>query len=231
MSRREHWIQLRAHTPVILPSLLQCDFGNLQREVERLEEAGVQALHLDVMDGHFVPNFTYGMPIVAALRKLTQLPLDVHLMISEPSRYASAFIDAGADLITFHIEAQPEPRSLLQEIRQRGLGAGLALNPATPVEDVEPFLDVCDLVLVMSVPAGFGGQSFDPVALEKLQALQSQGREGLMLEVDGGVNADTIASCAGAGASLFVVGSAIFCQPVYEPAVRQLRTLARGGVE
>jgi len=231
MSRREHWNQLRAHTPVILPSLLQCDFGNLQREVQRLEEAGVRALHLDVMDGHFVPNFTYGMPIVAALRKLTRLPLDVHLMISEPSRYASAFIDAGADMITFHIEAQHEPRELLKQIRQRGLATGLALNPATPVQDVEPFLDVCDMVLVMSVPAGFGGQPFDPVAIEKLEALRSSGPSDLLLEVDGGVNADTIASCAGAGANLFVVGSAIFCHPVYEPAVRQLRTLARGGVE
>lgn len=210
----------------MLPSLLQCDFGNLEREVRQLEAAGVQALHLDVMDGHFVPNFTYGMPIVSGLRKLTSLPLDVHLMISDPGRYARAFFEAGADVITFHIEACPEPAALLKEIRGWGAGAGLVLNPDTPLSAVDAALDLCDLVLVMSVQAGFGGQKFNPIALEKLRHLRSKVSAETLLEVDGGVNASTIHACATAGAQLFVVGSAVFGQPDYGAAVSELTRLA-----
>ncbi len=220
--------QLRRAAPGILPSLLLCDFGNLAAEVRRLEEASVPALHLDVMDGHFVPNLTYGMPIVAAIRKLTKLPLDVHLMITNPDRYVESFAAAGADLLTVHVEALENPPATAQRIRNAGLSAGLALNPATSLETVWPHLAEWDLILVMSVPAGFGGQSFQPIALEKLRALRQRVSETTLLEVDGGVNAATIASCAQAGSQLHVVGSAIFQSPDYTAAVQGLRDSAIG---
>lgn len=226
MSARIAIDSLPAGAPVVLPSLLLCDFANLEREIRTLEDAGVQALHLDVMDGSFVPNMTYGMPIVAALRKITNLPLDVHLMIEQPQRYLRQFADAGSDLITFHIEAAPDPQPLIDEIHSLGRKAGLALNPATPLGTVDAYLGDIDLVLVMSVPAGFGGQKFHDVALDKLQALRGRVRPEVILEVDGGVNASTIAKCAQAGARWFVVGSAIFGQPSYGDAVRNLTHLA-----
>lgn len=227
MTRREHFLQLRDASPVILPSLLQCDFANLQREVARLEEAGVRALHLDVMDGVFVPNLTYGMPIVAAFRRLTDLPLDVHLMIERPERYLEQFYDAGANAITIHQEADMDPRNTLSRIRELGAASGLAINPGTPLEKIELYLDVCDLVLVMSVNAGFGGQEFDEIALKKLERLRAIARPDLLLEVDGGINDSTIAKCARAGADLFVVGSAIFRHEQYAPVIGQLADLAR----
>ncbi len=221
MSRRDCLDRLQNAAPAVLPSLLLCDFGNLEREVRRLEEAGVAALHLDVMDGHFVPNLTYGMPLVETLRRLTTLPLDVHLMITRPERYLSQFVDAGADLLTFHVEATQEPRPLLEEIRKLGAAGGLALNPATPLESLENSLDLCDLVLVMSVPAGFGGQAFDPIALEKLRRLRELAPR-MLLEVDGGVNLSTVAECVSSGAHLLVVGSAIFRHEDYAAQVRRL---------
>ncbi|RMF40828.1 MAG: ribulose-phosphate 3-epimerase [Planctomycetota bacterium] len=213
--------RLRQLESVVLPSLLLCDFGDLKTEIARLEQAGIQALHLDVMDGHFVPNLTYGMPIVAAIRRLTQLPLDVHLMISNPRQYIAEFVKAGADSLTIHAEIEDDVAELLDMIRQHGVGAGLAVNPATPLDGLDAALDRCDLVLAMSVQPGFGGQKFNPVALEKLQQLRAS-RPNVMLEVDGGVNATTIRRCKEAGASLFVVGSAIFGQPDYESAVAEL---------
>jgi ribulose-phosphate 3-epimerase len=222
---------LRAASPAILPSLLLCDFGNLEREVDRLAAAGVPALHLDVMDGVFVPNFTYGMTIVEAVKKLTTLPLDVHLMMTEPGRYIRQFRDAGADILTFHVEAVPEPRPLLEEVKRLGAGAGLAINPQTPFGAAEKVLDLCDLLLVMSVQAGFGGQSFNSVALDRLRRARELAGDRLLLEIDGGVNAETISSCAAAGAQLFVVGSAIFKQPEYGAAIRRLAELARSKVE
>jgi ribulose-phosphate 3-epimerase len=218
---------LRSAAPVVLPSLLQCDFANLEREVRALEEAGVQALHLDVMDGNFVPNLSYGMPIVAALRKITRLPLDCHLMIEKPERYARQFVEAGADVVTFHVEAVTDARPLIDQIHSLGCQAGLALNPATPLGTLDAYLDAVDLILVMSVPAGFGGQKFHDVALDKLATLKAKVRPEVILEVDGGVNASTIARCAQAGAQWFVVGSAIFGQPSYAQAVQQLTQLAR----
>lgn len=226
MSYRQHLAQLRQSAPVILPSLLLCDFGNLEREVTRLTEAGVRGLHLDVMDGHFVPNFTYGLPIVAAIRRLTKLPIDVHLMISNPEKYLAQFREAGADMLTIHIEAVADPRPLLTQIRDSGAGAGLALNPQTPLSVIEPYLDLCDLALVMSVPAGFGGQPFHPVALDKLRRLREIGGPELLLEVDGGVNEKTIHKCAASGAQLFVVGSALFRTTDYSAALRELSALA-----
>jgi ribulose-phosphate 3-epimerase len=221
-------LALRQATPVVLPSLLLCDFAHLADEVRRLEQAGVQGLHLDVMDGHFVPNLTYGPPIVSAIRSCTDLPLDVHLMIANPQEYVGEFRDAGADGITIHIEAVHDPRPVLKQIRGLGAAAGLAFNPTTPLSAVEPYLPQCDLLLVMSVMPGFGGQKFDPVALEKLDAVKSSNAaKDLLLEVDGGVNSDTIGRCAEAGATLFVVGSAIFRQPDYREAVTRLTHQAR----
>ena len=225
MPGRERLAELRDTAPVILPSLLMCDFGNLEREVRALEAAGVAALHLDVMDGCFVPNFTYGLPIVEALRRLTDLPLDVHLMIVQPERYVEQFIRAGADLVTFHAEAAAEPRLLLSRIAESGVAGGVALNPSTPMEQVVDCLDLCDLVLVMSVPAGFGGQAFDPVALNRLRYLRQTLPREVLLEVDGGINEDTIAPCAEAGADLLVVGSAIFRHADYAAIVRRLTDL------
>jgi ribulose-phosphate 3-epimerase len=228
MSGRECLHQLRSAAPAVLPSLLLCDFGNLEREVARLSEAGVRALHLDVMDGQFVPNLTYGMPIVAAFRRLTDLPLDVHLMIANPQRYVRQFIEAGADILTVHIEAVADPRPVLEEMRSLGCGAGLALNPDTPLTRLDGCLDLCDLVLVMSVPAGFGGQGFRPVALDKLRSLRQAVSSEVLLEVDGGINQGTIGDCARAGAQLFVVGSGIFRAANYSEAVRELTELAAG---
>ncbi len=213
--RREQTMQrLRAARPAVLPSLLLCDFGNLEKEVLRLEEAGVQAFHLDVMDGNFVPNLTYGMPIVAAMRKLTTLPLDVHLMIAHPERYAQQFIEAGADAITFHWEASKEPDSLLDQIQSSGVLAGLAINPSTAWPENLQVFSKCDLVLVMSVEAGFGGQAFDAIALQRLRQLRDAFGDRMLLEIDGGVNTDTIRSCSEAGADLLVVGLRFSVMPI-----------------
>lgn len=225
MSRRQKLIDLQSGSPQVLPSLLMCDFGNLDREVKELEAAGIRCLHLDVMDGNFVPNMTYGMPIVSALRSLTDTTLDVHLMIERPERYIDQFFEAGADVITIHVEAVEDPTPVLAKIRKLGASAGLALNPETELSKVTPFLDQCDLVLAMSVNAGFGGQKFNPVALEKLKELKEIKPDHVVLEVDGGVNSGTIAQCSEAGADLLVVGSAIFKQDDYGVAVGQLHSL------
>lgn len=226
MSRRRHLRQLASAAPVLLPSLLMCDFGHLADELDRLEEAGTRALHLDVMDGHFVPNMTYGLTLVETIRRLSDLPLDVHLMISNPSEYVERYYEAGADIITIHAEALDDPRPALEQIAALGAGAGLAINPPTPVESIEGCLDVCDLVLVMSVPAGFGGQAFDPTALEKLRWLRDRSREDIVLEIDGGINEETIGQCAEAGAQLFVAGSAIFRSDDYPRSIASLRERA-----
>ena len=222
MSRRSCLQRWREDPPVILPSLLLCDFGNLEREVARLEEAGVGGLHLDVMDGHFVPNFTYGMTIVEAVRRLTDLPLDVHLMIDSPQRYLSAFCDAGADVLTFHVEAVDDAEAALQQIRALGVGAGLAVNADTPLSAAEAYAQHCDVLLIMSVPAGYGGQSFRASALDKLREARAAWGQNVLLEIDGGIHQENIHLCAEAGAQLFAVGSAIFAANQYATAVREL---------
>jgi ribulose-phosphate 3-epimerase len=217
---------LHASIPLIAPSLLAADFGNLEREVRRLEQAGARVLHLDVMDGHFVPNLSLGVPIVEAVRRVTDLTLDVHLMISNPVQFVEPFRRAGADLITIHVEVAPDPRELLARIHDLGAGAGIAINPPTPVQKVEEYLDHCDLVLAMSVMPGFGGQEFQPVALEKLCWLNERAPEGTLLSVDGGVNLDTIGPCAEAGANLFVTGTALLGEANYDERFAHLRCLA-----
>jgi ribulose-phosphate 3-epimerase len=224
---RDEWkARLRAAAPIVLPSLLACDFGNLAREVERVEAAGAKALHLDVMDGHFVPNLSFGIPIVEAVRRATELPLDVHLMIDNPEAFVEPFREAGADGITIHVEAVSDPRPVLERIRSLGAWAGLTLNPPTPLAAIEPSLPYCDLVLVMSVMPGFGGQEFDVTALPKLRALRARKDWDGFLEVDGGIGVETIGPCAEAGADLFVAGTAVFQSRDYGQTLRQLRSHA-----
>ena len=219
--------ELHTFAPLIAPSLLACDFANLGVEIRRVEEAGARVLHLDIMDGHFVPNLSFGIPVVEAIRRVTRLPLDVHLTIAEPGRYLEAFRRAGADLLTIHVEAVSEPGPLLERIRRLGAGAGLSLNPPTPLADLERHLDLCDLVLVMSVMPGFGGQEFDRVALEKLRRLRAVARPEVLLSVDGGINPQTTALCAEAGAELFVVGTALFSHPDYGRRMEELERAAK----
>lgn len=211
----------------MVPSLLMCDFGNLENEIRRLEETDVPTLHLDVMDGHFVPNLSYGLPLVETIRRLSKLPIEVHLMIDNPLPYIDRYHQAGADLVTIHREAVADPRQALAAIRQTGAIAGMAINPSTPVAALENCLDLCDLVLVMSVEPGFGGQKFEASALAKLADLRARVGDDVLLEVDGGVNDTTIAGCAAAGADLLVVGSAIFKHSDYAARVSELSRLAR----
>lgn len=220
--------RLVSAVPLIAPSMLKCDFANLHREVELLESAGARLLHLDVMDGHFVPNLSYGPPVIKSLRASTSLPFDAHLMISDPGRYLDDYLDAGCDLITIHIEAVPETVSVLRRIREGGAAAGLALNPGTPVEAIIPFLAECDLVLVMSVEPGFGGQKFMPVSLDKLRRLAPLLGSDRLLSIDGGIGHETIPAAAAAGANQFVVGSAIFDTPDYRQAIENLHLAAVG---
>ena len=225
MKQPDWFTRLASDAPQILPSLLQCDFANLRDETQQLEEAGIEILHLDVMDGVFVPNLTYGMPIVAALQRVTELVLDVHLMIERPDRYLQAFRDAGADVLTVHAEAVDDVSEIVDQIHATGALAGLAINPDTPLDVVRPAAKKCDVLLIMSVPAGFGGQSFHPVALEKLRAARTMVGSHCVLEVDGGINRETIRDCRDAGAEWFVVGSAIFGTSIYSEAITQLRDL------
>ncbi len=219
--------ELHSAVPLIGPSLLACDLANLEREVHAVVEAGARVLHLDVMDGHFVPNLSFGVPVVEAVRRVTALPLDVHLMISEPARYVDQFREAGADLLTFHVEAVPDPIPLLRRVRGLGALAGIAINPPTPVSVLERCLRYCDLVLVMSVMPGFGGQKFRPDVLGKLRWLRAQAESHGVLSVDGGVNGETIAPCAAAGADLFVIGTGLFSYPDYGQRLAELQALAR----
>lgn len=212
--------------PVIAPSMLKCDFGHLAREVELLERAQAKVLHLDVMDGHFVPNLSYGPPVIERLRKYTDLPFDAHLMISDPAKYLDEFVRAGCQWITFHIEAVPHPAPLLRRIRQAGCGAGISLNPDTPVAALKEAVGECDVVLVMSVQPGFGGQAFQPKSLEKVRQVRDLFGPDVFISIDGGIGPETIGPAAAAGAQVFVCGSSIFDQPNYETAISQMRQLA-----
>jgi ribulose-phosphate 3-epimerase len=210
----------------IAPSILSADFSRLGADVQAVDRAGADYIHVDVMDGHFVPNLTIGPLVVAALRKVTAKPLDVHLMIANPERYITEFANAGADIITVHQEAAPHLHRTVQLIKSLGKKAGVSLNPATPVETLDVILDELDLVLVMSVNPGFGGQEFIPAALDKIRALRQRitGR-GLTteLEVDGGIKIDNIRAVVAAGADVLVAGSAIFNTVDYAATILALR--------
>lgn len=210
----------------IAPSILSADFAALGAEVRSVEEGGADWIHVDVMDGRFVPNITIGPLVVKALRKVTKLPLDVHLMIVEPERYIEEFAQAGADIISVHVEASPHLQRTLRRIRELGKKAGVVLNPHTPEEGLRYVLDDLDLILVMSVNPGFGGQSFLPQVLPKVEALRkmidASGR-AIDLEIDGGINAETVRSAVDAGARVLVAGSAVFGQRDRAAAIRALR--------
>lgn len=222
--------RLASPTIRMAPSVLSADFGRLAEEVAAIERAGAEMLHLDVMDGHFVPNISFGVPVIASLRKHTSLFLDTHLMIQEPKRYAEAFAMAGCDLITFHIEVTDEPVAVVEHIHGLGVAAGVSLNPTTPVSAVESVLDRVELVLVMSVWPGFGGQSFIADVLPKVRELRRLLRPDQRLEIDGGIDAKTIPLAAEAGADTFVAGTAIFGQPDPPAAMQRLRQLASDAV-
>jgi ribulose-phosphate 3-epimerase len=234
LTNRQAVLERLAHSiPLIAPSMLKCDFGNLHREVELLESAGAPMLHLDVMDGHFVPNISIGIPVVASLRKATRLPLDVHLMIEQPEEYIEEFVHAGATRVLVHQEATVHLDRALAMIREHGAEAGAVINPATPVAMLSEVLDKLDTVLVMSVNPGFGGQKFIPGALEKIRQLnqwRSRYNGAFRIEVDGGVDLDNIAELARAGANTFVAGTSIFHATDPAGATRQLRKLASEAV-
>jgi ribulose-phosphate 3-epimerase len=218
---------------LIAPSILSADFSRLGEEVRAVEAAGADWIHVDVMDGRFVPNLTIGPPVVKALRKVTRLPLDVHLMIVEPEKYLDDFAAAGADGLTVHVETCPHLHRTLQHIRSLGKRAGVVLNPSTSEESVRYVLGNADLVLVMSVNPGFGGQSFLPEVLPKVRALRERiDREGLAvdLEIDGGISPDTAAAATAAGARVLVAGNAIFTHDHYGAAIAALRREAARGV-
>ena len=210
---------------LIAPSILAADFGQFAAEAKRTELAGADWLHCDVMDGNFVPNITFGPDIVAAVRKATKLPLDVHLMIARPDLYAERFLDAGADNLIVHVEAQHDVAKTLAVIRSRGKRAGLSLNPPTPVAQIFPFLDQVTEVLVMTVNPGFGGQAFIPEMLEKIRELRRRAPQ-LDISVDGGINPETGRRCVEAGANALVAGNALYRHKtlMLPDAIQELRT-------
>ncbi len=212
----------------LAPSILAANFAVLGEQIRAVEQGGASLIHVDVMDGHFVPNISIGVPVVASLRKATRLPLDVHLMIEEPERYIEAFAEAGADGLTVHQEATHHLERVLAAIRQAELEAGVAINPATPVATLSEVLDRVDLVLVMSVNPGFGGQSFLPGSLSKirqLRELRERYNYKFRIEVDGGVGPENVADVVRAGADLLVAGTSVFHTPDPAEAVRRMRQL------
>ena len=209
---------------IIAPSILSADFANLEAEVKKVAAAGADWIHVDVMDGHFVPNLTIGAPVVKALKRISPIPLDVHLMIFNLDKYVPEFLSAGADILTIHIEATKEPERLLKEIRGAGRKAGITLRPGTPVEEILHLVDQVDLILVMTVEPGFGGQSFRMDQVPKLKRLRKEIETrnlSVLLEVDGGVNAETLSMCSDADA--LVAGSYVFKND-YQQAIQTLKS-------
>ena len=215
----------------IAPSILSADFARLADEIKAVEEAGADLIHVDVMDGHFVPNFTIGPPIVAAIKRVARRPLDVHLMMTNPDDFIVEFIEAGSDYLTVHVETCPHLHRTVQSIKEKGIKAGVTLNPATPLSSVEPILSEVDLLLIMSVNPGFGGQKLIPIVMDKVKAARHLiDRLGLKveLEVDGGLKVENVGAIASAGADIFVAGSAVFGSKDYKETLAKMRKAIGG---
>lgn len=210
----------------VAPSLLSCDFARIGEEIKRIDKAGADLIHLDVMDGHFVPNLTIGPGIIKAARPFTKLPFDVHLMISHPMRYIDAFADAGADIITFHVESEDDPGETIEKIRSRDILPGIVVKPKTPAEEVFPYLDRVYMVLVMTVEPGFGGQSFMADMMPKVRTIRSEierRRLAVLIEADGGITDKTAAQCAQAGVDIAVSGTGVFKAADAAQAINAIR--------
>jgi len=213
----------------ISPSILSCDYGKIAEELKDMEACGADYMHIDVMDGHFVPNITLGAPVVKCIKKATTVPFDVHLMISDPLKYIDDFAAAGADIITFHTECDSPIGETIDKILSHGIKASLTVKPATPVDEILPYLDKLSMVLIMTVEPGFGGQSFMDDMMPKVSRLREEiNRRGLNceIEVDGGINEKTIAIAAKAGADVFVSGNAIFSSPDRKAAIEKFKAIA-----
>ena len=217
----------KAGTIEVVPSILSADFARLADEIAVVTSAGVSMVHLDVMDGHFVPNITIGPPVIANLRKCSSLVFDTHLMISEPGKYAERFIEAGADHITFHIEVADEPQRLIDKLHKLGCSAGICLNPETPVETIEGVGPLCDMVLVMTVRPGFGGQEFMPEAAKKISRVREIVGPDVRIEVDGGIDTQTTPIVVSYGADTLVAGNAIFAKTDRIAAINAIREAAK----
>lgn len=213
----------------ISPSILSCDYGKMADELKNMEECGAELMHIDVMDGHFVPNITLGAPVCKCIKKYTGVPFDVHLMISEPLKYVEDFCKAGADIVCFHAESDSDIDETIQKIRECGAAPALAVKPKTPAEAVFPYLDKLSMVLVMTVEPGFGGQSFMTDQMEKVRKIRDEIKKRNLdvdIEVDGGINGETISVAAGAGANVFVSGSALFGAPDRKKMMYELKETA-----
>ncbi len=213
----------------IAPSMLSCDFARFGEETARMENEGADLIHMDVMDAHFVPNLTFGAPIIKKMRSYSKLPFDVHLMISDPLKYTEDFAKAGADIITFHIESDSPVRETIDKIKSLGVKAALSVKPKTPVEEVFPYLDSLDMVLIMTVEPGFGGQSFMEDMMPKVKKLREEierRKLDIDIQVDGGISDKTIATAAKSGANVFVAGSALFGAPDSKEMMAKLKSLA-----